>query len=237
MGKVLVYSCVTGNYDNLEAGLLASTPVAEADVAYVLYTDRLLPGSAPQSYQAPGAEVTWELRPLVWRHPLCGRRTARWHKVNSHLVAGDASHTIWLDGTQRIRPVALKTQLVQPLAEQHELATFRHPERVCAYQELQACIHWKKDNPELMRRQLEQYRQAQYPPYFGLVETSCLLRANTQSVTTFNQLWWQQIQNHSYRDQLSFNYAAWCLDQPYGHIPGQRLSSPFFEYVPHRHEA
>jgi hypothetical protein len=237
MSKVLVYSCVTGNYDNLEAGLLASDPIAEDSVQYVLYTDRLTSGSPPQSYRNPAAQIDWELRPLLWQNPLCARRTARWHKVNSHLIPTDADYTVWLDGTQRIRSIALGDTLLKSLGTNCELASFQHPDRTCAYQEMHECIRLKKDNPTLMRRQLDQYRQAQFPAYRGLVETSCVVRKATANVIAFNQLWWQQIQEHSYRDQLSFNYAAWCLDLMYEHIPGQRLKSPFFEYAPHRHEA
>jgi hypothetical protein len=234
MSKVLVYSCVTGNYDNLEAGLLASDPIAEDSVQYVLYTDRLTPGSPPQSYRNPAAQIDWELRPLLWQNPLCARRTARWHKVNSHLIPTDADYTVWLDGTQRSLKLPLGAKLLQGIGAGIELATFRHPERTCAYQEMYECIRLKKDNVTLMRQQMVKYRAAGFPAYAGLVETACVVRKATPSVTTFNQLWWQQIQEHSYRDQLSFNYTAWCLDLPYGHIPGHRYKSSFFEFVQHR---
>ena len=237
MSKVLVYSCVTGNYDNLESGLLASTALAEDSVQYVLYTDQLTAGAPAQNYQHPGCTITWELRPLLWHNPLCARRTSRWHKVNSHLVSGDADYTVWLDGTQRIRSIALGVTLLKSLEANCELASFQHPDRTCAYQEMHECIRLKKDNPTLMQRQMDQYRHARFPPYRGLVETSCVVRKSTANIIAFNQLWWQQIQEHSYRDQLSFNYAVWCLNLTYGHIPGQRLKSPFFEYAPHRHEA
>lgn len=234
MSKVLVYSCVTGNYDNLESGLLASTALAEDSVQYVLYTDQLTAGAPAQNYQHPGCTITWELRPLLWHNPLCARRTSRWHKVNSHLVSGDADYTVWLDGTQRIRKLALGATLIPHLTGDCDLAVFRHPERTCAYLEMYECIRLHKDNVELMRRQMDQYRAAQFPPFNGLVETTCVLRKNTPNVTAFNQLWWQQLQEHSYRDQLSFNYVAWCLDLPYAHIPGHRYISPFFDFVSHR---
>jgi hypothetical protein len=234
MSKVLVYSCVTGNYDNLEAGLLASNPVAEDSVQYVLYTDQLTPGSPPQSYHNPASQIDWELRPLLWHNPLCARRTSRWHKINSHLIPTDADYTVWLDGTQRSLKLPLGAMLLQGIGEGIELAAFRHPERTCTYQEMYECIRLKKDNVTLMRQQMAKYREAGFPAYAGLVETACVVRKATPSVTTFNQLWWQQIQEHSYRDQLSFNYTAWCLDLTYGHIPGHRYKSPFFEFVQHR---
>ena len=37
MSKVLVYSCVTGRYDNVVNAILASTGVAEEDVTYLAH--------------------------------------------------------------------------------------------------------------------------------------------------------------------------------------------------------
>lgn len=234
MSKILVYSCVTGSYDNVKTAVLAATGVAEADVRYVLYTDQLAPGAAPQPYQHPGSPLVWELRPLIWRHLLCARRTARWHKVNSHLIPDKVDYTVWIDGTQRIKPVGLRAELLPHLKDAHALATFQHPVRRCVYQEAQACCLRNKDNHQLMRNQVEQYRQKNYPPYRGLAETACVLRRVSHDVTNFNQMWWQQIQEHSFRDQLSFDYVAWCLDFSYGYIPGHREDSAFFDFVPHR---
>ena len=234
MSKVLVYSCVTGRYDNVVNAILASTGVAEEDVTYVLYTDQLGAGTAPQSYQHRDAAITWELRPLIWSHLLCPRRTARWHKINSHLLPDRVDYTIWLDGSQRIRPIGLKAELLPCLEDRYALATFKHPLRSCVYQEAQACCVRNKDNHTLMQDQVAQYRPRKYPPYHGMVETACVIRKVSHDVTNFNQMWWQQIQEHSFRDQLSFNYVSWCLDFPYGHIPGHREDSLFFDFVPHR---
>lgn len=232
MSKITVYSCITGNYDLANRTLLHSVGVVETDVRYVLYTDAV---DEPQLRVSPKSKLSWEFRPLVWRHPLCQRRTARWHKINSHLLPDDAEYTVWVDGSQRIKPIGIRSQLVEPLAGRYVLAAFKHPDRTCVYQELQACINHKKDNPRLMRQQIRQYRKEGYPPYNGLVETACVFRQACPEVTAFNELWWQQLDQHSFRDQLSFNYAAWKLGQSYGIIPGRRDTSRFFDFVPHKH--
>jgi len=236
-GKLLVYSCVTGSYDDVYAGILASKMAFSEGTSYALYTDQLAPGSPTRQYKLTGAGNSWELRPLLWQHPLCKRRTARWHKANSHLIPDDVEHTLWIDGSQQIKEgVLLRSQLVEPLQDMSDLASFKHPERTCVYQELMACRRWKKDNFALMKQQMETYKEEGYPPYNGLVETACVLRAHRKThVTQFNQLWWQQMDQHSFRDQLSFNYTAWKLGHTFGIIPGHRTDSPYFDYVPHKH--
>lgn len=219
MPKLLIYSCVTGGYDSISASLLAS--VVEPGVSYVLYTDdKVSVGSA------------WEVRPLIWRHPLCQRRTARWHKVNSHLVCGEFEHTLWLDGSQRIRAAGLLDSLPSWYGD-HSVASFKHPERTCVYQEFQACRQLLKDNSELMQQQVGTYRASGYPPFNGLAETSCVLRKSTAEIAQFNMAWWRELAAWSYRDQLSFNCVAHRCGLKCGVIPGCRSYSPFFEYVPH----
>ncbi len=231
MNRLLVYSCVTGNYDAINSVLLQSVPKIESDVKFVLFTDSLNKTEAPRLYKGPTVE--WEIRPLLWQHPICRRRTARWHKLNSHLLPYAHEYSLWIDGSQRIKPVSLYRELVEPLCQRFDLGTFKHPDRICVYQELNACIKLNKDNATLMQRQVDRYRKEGYPPYNGLVETACVFRKSCPQIVEFNKLWWQQIEQHSYRDQLSFNYAAWRLGKEYGRIPGCRAKSLFFDFVQH----
>ena len=228
---VLVYSCITGNYDNAVRAVLSQTGVADPRVGYVLYTD-----TKNQSTAGSLADLKngfWITRPLLWRHPLCARRTARWHKINSHLLDVRAPVTVWIDGSHRVRPDLDVVSFATDALRIADLATFQHPERTCVYQELEACKRYRKDNPILMSSQVERYRSEGYPAYAGMVETCCVVRRDTEGVRQFNTAWWQQIESGSYRDQLSFNYVARKRDFLYGILPGHRTSSKFFEYVGH----
>lgn len=232
MSAITVYSCVVGNYDNIEQSLLASTPQQASDVRYILFTDAAH-GNATKTLRQSANGTQWELLPLRWKDGRGdNRRTARWHKANSHLVC-DTPHSVWIDGSQRIKTIAIAAQLVQAHA-QHGIATFRHPERTCIYQEMRACVRLRKDNPSLMQNQIAKYRKEGYPAYHGLVETACVIRDNSPATRRFNELWWQEISRHSVRDQLSFNYAVWKLSAAYSVIPGCRESSVFFEFKPHK---
>ena len=239
MSKTLVYSCVAGNYDDVVNGLLSSLAPVEQDVVYVLYTDQQIKDSVRISldcfqYQAPNGSIVWQIRPLVWSHPLCKRRTARFCKVNPHIFCDDnTTHTIWLDGTQVIKNDTKLVSNLLPFLEDNCIATFKHPERICVYQEIQACIRLKKDNETLMQNQIVSYRKEGYPAYNGLVETSCVVRKQNTESAEFNRQWWNEIASNSFRDQLSFNYVAWKQKQKYGLIPGHRVKSAFFTYATH----
>ncbi len=148
--------------------------------------------------------------------------------MNSHLITNKPA--LWIDGSQRI------TAPLLPLFESlkhRQIATFKHPDRTCVYQEVKACQSLRKHNAELMNRQVARYQKEGYPPFNGLVETAVLFRQPTVEVERFNYIWWEQIHTGSYRDQLSFNYSISKTGIQYVHIPGDRTKSPWFEFVPH----
>jgi len=234
MSKVLVYSCVTGNYDNILSAILASTSVAEKGVRYVLYTDKLHAGMPPTHFKAKQSSITWELRPLLWQHPVCPRRTARWHKINSHLLPDSVNYTIWIDGAQKIKKIPLASRILSSVPACTLLAAFKHPWRTCVYQEAAACIKRKKDDIRLLRCQADHYVAEGYPEQNGLVETGCVLRKHCTKTANFNKNWWAQLEQFSSRDQMSFNYAAWQTGITIQHMPGSGTESEFFDYVSHK---
>jgi len=219
---ITVYSSVVGGYDDLDI-LLDSQPAESPVVRYVLFTDTVRQTSFYKG---------WELRPLMFSHPESAR-ISRFHKINSDLVLPDTNISVWLDGTQRIKEGVDIEAMVKSVMAQHDVATFKHPVRSCIYEELRACISYKKDSTELMVAHVDKYRKEGYPPSNGLVETACVVRNHNEKVRKFNELWWYEIKNGSRRDQLSFNYVAWRLDTAYQTIPGKRTSSHFFQFMPH----
>jgi hypothetical protein len=227
--SVEVYSCVTGNYDNVLSSILASKAIHEENVSFTLYTDQVKESA---THTCSGTGCTWTLLPLKWQHRFCKRRTARWHKLHSHVLSS-ADYSVWIDGSQQLKQIGVYRDLINKLDPNKLLFTFKHPQRNCIYQELMACQKLSKDNPRLMREQIKAYRAEGYPPYNGLVETACVVRKNCKEVAEFNRYWWLQLDTYSYRDQLSFNYVAHKLDFDYGHVDGCRFRSPYFNCQRH----
>lgn len=239
MTKTLIYSCIAGNFEDATKGVLSSMAPMEKDVVYVLYTDQIIKNAVKTNqnclqYQVPNGNILWQIKPLVWEHPFCKRRTARFCKINPHIFCGDEiTHTIWMDGTQVIKENMELAKSMLPLLSDNFVAAFKHCERNCIYKELTACIKYKKDNKALMQQQIEKYRKENYPAYNGLVETGCLVRKQGDESAEFNKRWWNEITQNSYRDQLSFNYVMWKYNQKYSLIPEQPRKCKFFHHVAH----
>ena len=222
MPKVVVYSCVTDSYDLVERTLLASRPKVDCNAKFVLFTDN----------EVKSHNLIWQIKPLLTTksNP---RKTARWHKINSHVVVPEADICLWVDGTQIFKEFRLWRDLIEPYLVE-DLAAFNHPDRNCIYDEFQACNQLKKDHTAIMQQQMDKYRDLGYPRNNGLVETACVLRRHNEKIKAFNEAWWKEVDNHSVRDQLSFNFVAETQKLPYSHIPGRGTHSPFFMYIRHR---
>jgi hypothetical protein len=219
MSKIVVYTAIFGGIKDVLRPPI-DWPEDDPDVRLVCFTDR-------EKYQ--DAEH-WEVLPAVFKQPN-PRRTARQHKCLSHVLFPEADWVLWVDGCLRIK---INPREIVEEHQKEKLVTFKHMERTCLYQELQACIRLRKDNEKIMRNQVDKYRQRGYPPYNGLGETTAVLRRHCSAIEKFNEAWWNEIDNNSLRDQLSFDYVAYKLKIPYGHFDGWRIKSKNFDYRPHR---
>lgn len=187
-GKFVVYGAIFGGKD-------AYKPPPKGDYDVVLFTD-------DPKIKAPG-------HVRVVQVPLLGdpRRMSRRYKMLSHVFFPEAEYTLWMDGSIEARGVDIRKTVGGYLANA-DLAAFRHPLRKCTYEEALACIEFKLEDPDLIRRQVDHYRAQGLKPDIGLVETGVLFRRHTDKVREFNEAWHKELQTFSNRDQLSFYFTV-----------------------------
>lgn len=160
------------------------------------------------------------------------RRQARAHKVLAHKVFPNCRYSLWMDGC-----LQLIDRNIGGIMEKHltnaDICVFKHRRRNCLYEELKACIEQKKDDETIMINQVTKYLNEGYPANNGLGETTAVLRRHNKVTAEFNELWWEEIQKGSLRDQLSFNYVAWKLGVNYEVFPGNSIKNPIFKWFQH----
>jgi len=148
-----------------------------------------------------------------------------------HELLPDYDCWVWIDACLQSRtPIST---ILDSITGPREIATFKHPHRNCAYSEFVACTKFRKDSVEVMQKQVSEYKFNGFPPSYGLAETACLVRHNYPDVVEFSTFWWDQIQKHSLRDQISFPYTSWKFGTPWGELLGCRDNSPYFVF--HKH--
>jgi hypothetical protein len=204
-----VYTAIFGNYD----GLIRQPKIP--GVEYHCFTDRPI--------KAHG----WQIHMI---DPPCSdpTRSSRRVKILAHEYLTEHSLSIYVDGNYLI--VGDICSLVKQQLTNCNMAMFDHnativDNRDCVFDEYAAIVamgkrtgHFK-DDPAVMEKQIRRYRDEGYPTHNGLAFNAVLLRRhNAPDVVKTMNRWWNEIENGSRRDQLSFNYSAWKESFTYSSI-------------------
>lgn len=214
MSRLVIYTAITGAKDDFHE---PRHRLPETD--YVCFTD------------TPNLRSNiFTFRPLPFSEK-DSRRTARRIKLFPHELFPEYSHSLWLDGSKRIR--ANLSPLIAEITP-HPLVALRHQVRVNAFEELEECLLRNRDDRTLLLQQQQAYHAAGLPETTGLWETSMLFRAHTPQNATLMQTWWQELQTYSARDQVSLPYALWKTQTPIHELDFRRWHDPFFLQYPHR---
>ncbi|MEE1273727.1 MAG: DUF616 domain-containing protein [Olegusella sp.] len=200
--KVVVYSCIVGNYDLMQEPLYQSP-----NVDYILY----LAGTTTSS--APG----WNVRTVPDSITDLGDNAFinRYVKFHPHeLFADDYDAAIYIDGNiQPVSDLSYYADLIEPAAG---IALHYHRARATIAEEVEACKALGKGDPELMDQQVRHYVDEGYPLSYGLLECN-VIATDLHSDVACSVLrdWWDEYsKSGSGRDQLALPYVLWK-----NHIP------------------
>lgn len=245
--KIVVYTAIFGNIDPLWSPF----PPAVKGAEYVCFTDGARrdrglwthnltedwPTILDGSIKVRPVKQSWKVK--IVKPGLGHRKQARRCKTMAHEYFPGADVTIWLDGNVRLMIPAGRA--VKKWLGNVDLAIFNHPDRVCLYDEAMFCIRRGKGSKGRLQAQMAAYQRAGMPAKWGLPETKCVIRRNTPKMVKLNEAWWQEIQQHSVRDQVSLPFVCWKLGIRWKVIPGRAGLASFpgklnraFWYAKHR---
>lgn len=215
--KKVVYTCISGPYDSLK-----DPYVIEPGFDYICFTDQEFDSNV------------WNIRPIPKDlKDLSQVKRQRRLKTCPHLYLPEYDMSLWVDSNVEIRSSITKYMQDHNINEKAGyLFVGEHPQRTCTYAEATECIRQKKDTPENINKQIEQYRKEGFPERFGLPQTCILFRYhNTDAAKSFGETWFNEIKNKSHRDQLSFSYVAWKLGkQGIVYLPKSIFDCPTFRW-------
>lgn len=191
MSKICVYTCITGNYDNL-----IEIKKLEKNVDYICFTNNKYLTSK-----------TWNIK-LV-NENMDNLTLARKVKILSYKYLAEYDISIWIDGAINIEKTI--NQFIKEKCDfnKFDMIAFKHQSRDCIYDEINECVRLNKETIENATR-LEKFLQTNnYPRHNGLIESTVLVRKNITSVNKLMDEWFDMLIKYSRRDQLSFNYCLW----------------------------
>jgi len=216
-GKGVIYSAITGNYDTVHDPL-----VLNPKYDYILFTNN------------PNIKSNiWKIVYLDNPEKLDNIRLARHVKIKGFEYLSGYDYSIWVDGKLQI------TGNIDDYINQNKgdmpILCMPHYINNCIFEEKEVCESLNKDNSEIMTKQIKEYSYEGYPKNFGMIDSCVLVRElHNEKLNSVMNTWWNEVNNKSYRDQLSFNYSFWKEDYIYDTANIFCYNNPYFRLFDHQ---
>tara|TARA_Y100001935_G_scaffold57782_1_gene48335 strand:- start:1641 stop:2396 length:756 start_codon:yes stop_codon:yes gene_type:complete len=195
--KIVVFSCVTGNYEKL-----INHKNLEEDVKYIFFTE---------SYE--NVPDGWIMQPINGLDNFTNKDKNRYVKFHPSKFLPTHDISIYIDGNIEItQNVSLLIKEISGMDE--DLFLYRHYERECIYDEGNKCIEDSLDWFWRIRKQMNKYSQESYPKDRGLFENNIIISKNNENSRKLLHQCWEEYSREAKRDQLALNYCSWKLDVP-----------------------
>lgn len=219
MKKICVYTCITGDYDNIH-----EIEKKEQEVDYLLFTNN-------KSLTSNSWQVIYIEDPN-----LDNQRLSRKIKMLGHtIIDQNYDISVWQDASVVFQKSVV--DFVQTYLKDHSFAAFLHHARDCIYDEAMECIKKKKDKKEIIMQQLAFLRQEGFPEHYGLCEMTVFIKKHHDPIVKKTmEMWFDMICRYSKRDQLSFMYCAYKNHLQIDFIPLNVWDNEWFYCYTHNYK-
>lgn len=192
--KKIIYSVNIGGYDDFKTPTIIDT-----NARYILFTDN-------KHFKSK----VWEIYHIDFiDRNLDNRKKARFIKLNPHIVLPSHDINIWIDHCYIPRFSNTEVMLKELNINNINIMCYKHDVRNCIYKESEVVINQKLDFSNVVLDQMTKYKNDGFPTNYGLFDSGFTIRKNNDDVIRFNETWWNEVKNHSGRDQLSQVYSSW----------------------------
>ncbi len=210
MSRVVVYTCVFGHTDPLHE------PMNISGARFVCFTDRNI------------GSKNWEI--VRVENVEAPTRLSRTYKLTPHKLFPDAEISLWMDAS-----FSLRIPIDDAIASHPEtIIRFKHKDRSRIKDEAAEIARIGKAKPEPTFAQLATYQAEGFDTDQNpMQELSCngvLMRRHTPEIAALNDLWLEQLNRHTLRDQMSLDYCLWKLGINAGFWPGTHDNCPHFKH-------
>ena len=216
--RVVVYTAIVRGYDSLKL-----PDFLNSNFDYILFSDSRVPDTG-----------IWEVHPISY-FGSDSTRTARFVKTHPHLLLSDYDVAIWIDSNIMILDDI--SDLVSGfLSSGKAVGCVPHPSRTSIYEEFAICRNKGKDESEVMKMQMDDYRRKHFS-HDDLIESNFMMfNLNHGRTDEFLNVWWREIDAYSMRDQLSINYSLSRVSEDWHRLtdrPHSIRNHDKFAFVPH----
>ena len=215
MKKICVYTCLTGNYDNLH-----EIEVKDNKVDFICYTNNKNLKSN-----------TWKII-YVEDNELNDHQLSRKIKmIGTEYIDSKYDISVWQDASVIWKKEPSK--FVEKYLK-GDFSAFIHNERSSVIDEAYEVIRLRRDSKKNVLKHLEFLKKEGFPDNLGLFEMTVFIkRHNNQIVKDTMNIWFETYLKNTKRDQLSFMYAVWKTNLKVHPINMNVWNNQWVEHIKH----
>ncbi len=185
--KIVVYTCVTGKYDNLKDPLYYDN-----NIDYIVFSDTEIKSSIWKWYPIPEKLIGYS-----------NNNINRYIKMHPHEFFSDKyDYALYIDGNVLV--LAPVYDLFLSINTKVGFSMHKHVIRNCVYDEIDACIKFKKGNKANLKKYKAYLKSINYPKNNGLLEATVIAYnlISLNFVKIMDEWWNKFIDFDTNRDQI-----------------------------------
>ena len=220
--KIVVYTCITGNYDKVQEPLFEFK-----NIDYVLFTNN-------SNLVSQKWKIIYIDNKLVQNNNINTNRYIKFHPFE--LFKNKYDYAIYIDGNVKV--ISNLSNLILSTKNKTGLSMHRHYMRNSIYSEGNACIFRNKGNKKYIKEYLKKCKKIGFPEHYGLLECSIIVTdlKNENAKIIYDNFWNEFIASKTMRDQLIFPYILWKMNykiDDVGSLGNNEYRDPKFKFIKH----
>lgn len=208
--KVIVYSCITGDYEE---------PIQNHnlnnEIDYIFFVEDHFSKFIhkwEKSFITDSTKISYKTEYDILEN-FHHKEKNRFIKMHPHLFLPPHDLSIYIDGNIEVLS-DLRVLIEKVMESEGNIFLYQHPLRNCIYDEALACVETANEYIWRISRQMKRYRTEGFPENQGLFEGNVIVRKNDTQVKELMKFWWEEYKNGAKRDQLSLVYCSYKLKIP-----------------------
>lgn len=192
--KKVIYTCLTGEYDNL-----LDPKVVSRDFDYICFTDNL---------KAHNSSV-WRFVKIPYESSN-KRVLSRYVKLMPHKALPEYDYSLWIDANIVIEDNTFYDIINNLILSNCKIGQVSHNRYSCLYKEIRHAYKIGKVGFGEAKSQYDFLEGIGFPRGYGFYENNVILRLhNDPFVVSISEEWWSEYLQHKNRDQFSLVYIYW----------------------------
>ena len=215
--KVIVYSCMIGNYDNV------TSFNKQRGYDYILFTDQNI------------KNTNWTIFPIpdeVLKLNVSDIKKQRYMKIHPHKFFKNYDLSLYIDPNYEITG-DLDDYLINTLNPLDHIYIPHLQFGKGMKQAIDKAIEKKLDDVSLLKHVMNRYNQSKLLDKTGIVNAGLIIRKHhTEDCIKLMERWWEEVRDYSHVDNFAFDYAGYMTGVRYLYTSYQFA---LFYFKVHRH--